>query len=139
MPLFNPLHGEGGAGGHGGENPGGNGGRRPAEVWNPIAKQLFNAIMWIILIIDAEPDTPIFDIREKVYRFKEREPFDSQVKAVNTIIGKNLGGKTLTEAIDELRVNNNVRDNMCRFDRLVDIINNYTDRDGNRVELEVNF
>lgn len=43
------------------------------------------------------------------------------------------------DAIDELRVNNNVRDNMCQFDRLVDIINNYTDRDGNRIELEVRF
>lgn len=95
--------------------------------------------MWIILIIDAEPDTPIFDIREKVYRFKDRESFHSQVKAVNTIIGKNLGGKKLTEAIDELRANNDVRDNMCQFDMLVDIINKYTDRAGNRVELEVNF
>ena len=61
------------------------------------------------------------------------------MKAVNTIIGKNIVGKTLTEAIDELRVNNNVKDNMCRFDDLVDIINNYTDRNGNRVELEANF
>lgn len=77
-----------------------------------------------------------FDV---TYKFKDREPFKSQVKAVNTIIGKNFGGKTLTEAIDELRVNNNVRDNMCRFDRLVDIINNYIDKDGNRVELQVNF
>lgn len=95
--------------------------------------------MWIILIIDAEPDTPIFDIREKVYRFKDREPFHSQVKAVNTIIGKSLGGKTLTQAIDEFRANNNVRDNMCQFDRLVEIINSYTDKDGNRVEFEVHF
>jgi len=139
LPLFNPLHGEGGAGGHGGGNPGGNGGRRPAEVWNPIAKQLFNAIMWIILIIDAKPDTPIFDIREKVYRFKEREPFDSQVKAVNTIIGKNLGGKTLTEAIDELRHDNDIRDGMCDFDKLIDIITHYVDKEGNAVEIEPKF
>ncbi len=61
------------------------------------------------------------------------------MKDANTIISKNIVGKTLTEAIDELRVNNNVRDNMCRFDDFVDIINNYTDRNGNRVELEVNF
>ena len=95
--------------------------------------------MWIILIIDAELDTPIFDIREKVYRFKDREPFHSQVKAVNTIIGKSLGGRTLTEAIDEIRAKNNVRDNMCQFDMLEDIIKNHTDREGNRVELEVHF
>ena len=37
LPLFNPLHGEGGVGGHGVVNIGGNGGRRTAEVWNPIA------------------------------------------------------------------------------------------------------
>lgn len=95
--------------------------------------------MWIFLIIDAKPNTPIFEIREKVYRFKDREPFASQVKAVNTIIGKNFEGKTLSEVIDELRANNNVRDNMCQFDKLADIINNYTDKDGNRVELEVYF
>lgn len=139
LSLFNPLYGKGGVGGHGGGNPGGNGGRTSTEVWNPIAQQLFNAIMWIILIIDAEPDTPIFSIREQVYRFKDREPFPSQVKAVNTIIGKNFGGRTLTETINQLRANNNIRDNMCQFDRLVDIVKNYTDRDGNRVKLEVNF
>ena len=113
--------------------------RRQEEVWNPVAKQLFNAIMWIFLIIDAKPNTPIFEIREKVCRFKDREPFASQVKAVNTIISKNFGGKSLSEAIDKLRANNNVRDNMCQFDKLVDIINNYTDRDGKRVRLKVYF
>ena len=139
LPLFNPLHGEGVAGGYGGGNIGNNGRRRQEEVWNPVAKQLFNAIMWIFLIIDAKPNTPIFEIREKVFRFKDREPFASQVKAVNTIISKNFGGKSLSEAIDKLRANNNVRDNMCQFDKLVDIINNYTDRDGKRVRLKVYF
>jgi len=138
LPLYNPLHGEGGVVGPGG-GPGGPGGRRPREVWNPIAEQLYNAIMWVIIIIDADPNTKIFEIREKVYRFKAREPFHSQVKGVNTIIGRNLGGKTLTDAIDELRVNNNVRDNMCQFDMLVEIINNYTDKDGNPVEIEPLF
>ena len=52
---------------------------------------------------------------------------------------KNFKGKTLSEAIDKLRANNNVRDNMCQFDKLVDIINNYTDRDGKRVRLKVYF
>lgn len=28
---------------------------------------------------------------------------------------------------------------MCNFDKLIDIINNYTDKNGNKVELEVNF
>lgn len=138
LPLFNPLHGNGKAGGHG-ENYGENERGILTELWNPTAYQLFNAIMWIILIIDAKPDTPIFDIKEKVNKYKDRQPFDSQVKAVNTIIGKNFAGKTLTEKIDELRSNNNIRDNICQFDRLIDIINNYTDKNGNRMELKVYF
>ena len=59
----------------------------------------------------------------------------TKVKAVNTIIDKNFDGKTLTEAINELRANNDVRDSMCQFDKLVSIINNYTDRDKKKVKL----
>lgn len=58
---------------------------------------------------------------------------------MNTIIGKNLGGKTLTERIDELRVDNDVKDNMCQFDKLIEVINNYTDKDGNYIEIEPLF
>lgn len=138
LPLFNPLHG---AGGNAGGNPrgGGAGGRREETVWNPVAQQLYNAIMWLIIIIDAKLDTPIFDIREKVYKFKNKAPFHSQVKAVNTIIGKNLVGKTLTEAIYELRADNDVREDMCQFDLLVEIIENYTDIDGNPINIQVMF
>lgn len=39
LPLYNPLHGEGGAGGPGGGH-GGAGGRRPRKIWNPITEQL---------------------------------------------------------------------------------------------------
>lgn len=137
LPLFNPLHGEGGEGGTG-RNPGG-GERNEQIIWNPVAMQLYNAIMWLIIIIDAKPDTPIFEIREKVYRFRDKEPFHSQVKAVNTIIRKNLTGRTLTRAIDELRVDNNLRDELCQFGLLNEIINNYTDRDGNHEEIEALF
>lgn len=58
---------------------------------------------------------------------------------MNTIIGKNFSGKTLTEAIEELKAQNNVREEMCCFDILVDIINNYKDKDGNHVELQSYF
>lgn len=140
LPLFNPLRGAGRtAGSHGREGQGGNGGRRPAEEWNPTARQLYNAIMWLIVIIDAKPDTPIFEIREKVYKYKYKEPFASQVKAVNTIISKNLGEKTITEVINGLKDKNDVRDSMCQFDLLVDIISHYTDKDGNPVYIEPRF
>lgn len=41
----------------------------------------------------------------------------------------------IIEAFDTLII----RDNMCQFDRLIDIINNYTDKNGNRMELKVYF
>ena len=69
-----------------------------------VIEQLYNAIMWVIVIIDAKPNTAIYEVKEKVWKFKSYEPFPSQVKAVNTIIGKNIVGKTLTEAIDELEM-----------------------------------
>lgn len=137
LPLFNPLHGEGGTEKKGGKTSGS--GESKEVKWNPVAKQLFNAIMWVIIIIDAKPDTPIFGIREKVWKFKSYEPFPSQVKAVNTIIGKNIVGKTLTEAIDELRHDNDIRDEMCQFGKLVDIITHYVDKEGNAVEIEPRF
>lgn len=71
--------------------------------------------------------------------FEDRKPFASQVKAVNTIIGKSFAGRTLTEVIKELRTNNSIRDNMCQFDRLIDIINHYTDKEGKRAKLEAYF
>lgn len=98
LPLFNPLHGETGAGKNGNTTSGNNGPK--ASEWNPVARQLYNAIMWVIVIIDAKPNTAIYEVKEKVWKYKNYEPFPSQVKAVNTIIGKNMVGKTLTEAID---------------------------------------
>lgn len=137
LPLFNPLHGEGGTGKKGSKTSGGN---ESKEVkWNPIAKQLYNAIMWVIVIIDAKPNTAIYEVKERVWKFKSYEPFPSQVKAVNTIIGKNIVGKTLTEAIDELRHDNDIRDGMCNFDKLIDIIGNYKDKEGKPVVIESKF
>ena len=137
LPLFNPLHGEGEIGKKGNKTSGGN---ESKEVkWNPVAKQLYNAIMWVIVIIDAKPNTAIYEVKEKVWKFKSYEPFPSQVKAVNTIIGKNIVGKTLTGAIDELRHDNDIRDEMCQFGKLVDIIMHYVDKEGNAVEIEPKF
>ena len=44
----------------------------------------------------------------------------------------------MTEAIDELRHDNDIRDGMCDFDKL-DIIGNYKDKEGNPVVIEAKF
>ena len=89
---------------------------------------------WVIIIIDAKAGTPIFKIQEKVYNFRNRVPFESQIKGVNTIIRKNMQGRTLMEEIDRLRGNNDIRNELCQFDMLVDMINNLTDESGNHIK-----
>ncbi len=137
LPLFNPLQKDGETRKKGSKTSGDN---KVKEVkWNSVAKQLYNAIMWVIVIIDAKPNTTIYKLKEEVWKYKYLEPYHSRVKAVNTIIKKNLGGKTLTEAIGELRQVNNIREEMCDFDQLIEIINNYTDKDGNSILIESKF
>lgn len=137
LPLFNPLHRDGVAGG----NPGGNeGGKRREElVWNPVAKQLYNAIMWLIIAWDAKPDTPLFEFRKDIVHYKKFKPFDWKVKRVNTAIQNGGRGRTLSEIINELRTGNDLREDLCRFDLLAEVISNMTDKEGNPLNLQVYF
>lgn len=131
LPLFNPLHGTVKGSTIGGKDTYPRKTEKmKTETWDPVAEQLYNAIMWIIIIINAKPNSPIFDIREKVFQYRYKRPFDSQIRGVNTIIQKNLQGETLTEVINKLRERNNVRDNMCEFDLLIEAIKEVTDKDG---------
>ena len=52
---------------------------------------------------------------------------------------KNIRGKTLSQAINELKKENDIREDMCKFDQLIEIINNYTDKEGNRIIIESHF
>lgn len=137
LPIFNPLVGDI-DGGHDRGPYGGDGGRR-AVVWNPLAKQLYNAIMWIILLINPRPNSTIFDLKEKVYQIRALEPFASKIKAVNTVIRKNLKGQTLTEAINQKRLDNNLRDDVCHFDLIQEKMENMTDSIGNRIHIKSYF
>lgn len=137
LPLFNPLHGDGG---NDGEHRGdGTGGRREQETWNPTAKQLYNAIMWLIIAWDAKPGTPLFEFRSDIVKYKRFEPFGWKVKRVNSAIQSGGKGRTLTEIIDGFRQNNDVRDDLCQFDLLIGIISNYIDQNGNPIHIQSYF
>lgn len=137
LPLFNPLHGDGG---NDGEHRGdGAGGMRAQETWNPTAKQLYNAIMWLIIAWDAKPGTPLFEFRSDIVKYKRFELFGWKVKRVNSTIQSGGKGRTLTEIIDGFRQNNDVRDDLCQFDLLIGIISNYTDQDGNPIHIQCYF
>ncbi|QNX31989.1 hypothetical protein IC790_10365 [Acinetobacter seifertii] len=131
LPIFNPLH-ERNEFSQNNEQI--NKSRGSAETnikWNPKAKQLYNAIMWLILIIDARPQTPIYNIRDKVLKFKYKEPFDSEVKSINTMIRNSFKNRTLTEKINQLKIENNIREELCEFDKLKTEI---SDNDGNPIQ-----
>lgn len=137
LPLFNPLHYAMEKEKKNQNTYDSNGNGDKILKWNGVAKQLYNAIMWVIIIIDAKPNTPIYEIKDKIYKY--HKPFPRQVKAVNTIIEKNIRGKTLSQAINELKKENDIREDMCKFDQLIEIINNYTDKEGNRIIIESHF
>ena len=138
LPLFNPLRGDGNGGNGGnGDNGGGNGG--PAEAWDPLAKQLYNAIMWIIILIDAAPNTVIYDLKEEVEEFRARSPYGKKIRAVNTIIRECFNKETLTSVINKQRLQNVLRDDLCQFNLIQDAFENMTDRNGNRIVVESFF
>ena len=139
LPIFNPLHIDRNAGGHGGVNPGLGGNANQGQNWNQTARQLYNAIMWLIIAWDAKPNTPLFEFRDDVVRYHNREPFDWKVKRVNTVIENGGRGRTLSEIINDFRNENNIRDDMCQFNLLNNIINNMVDQNGNPLNIQSFF
>ncbi|HEW2963973.1 TPA: hypothetical protein V0R73_002117, partial [Streptococcus pneumoniae] len=53
------------------------------EKWNETAKQLYNVIMWLIILWNAKPDTPLFNFKDEVIKYKTYEPFESSIKLVS--------------------------------------------------------
>ncbi len=93
LPIFNPIHNN--ISQHNGVNDRNNNNNDIISKWNPTSKQLYNAIMWIITIIDASPNSPIYNIKSEI----EENPnnFLPKIKGVNTIIHGVFKGVTLTE------------------------------------------
>ncbi|WP_050265205.1 hypothetical protein, partial [Streptococcus pneumoniae] len=104
------------------------------EKWNETAKQLYNAIMWLIILWNAKPDTPLFNFKYEVIKYKTYEPFESSIKRVNTTIKNGSKGKTLTEMINGYRADNDIRDEICNFNILKNKIRDMKDQQGNTME-----
>lgn len=102
--------------------------------WNATAKQLYNAIMWLIIAWDAKPDTPLFEFKNDIEKYKNLNPFDWKIKRVNTAIANGGKGKTLTEIVDSFRKNNVIKDDMCDFSLLNERMLKITDNNGNRIK-----
>ncbi|WP_238991256.1 hypothetical protein [Staphylococcus aureus] len=93
------------------------------KKWNPLALQLSEAINLLISYINIPIDGTLANIKLDVDTYYYSEPFKSKVKAVNTIIGKLVKDKTLTEMREELAKENNLRE--FDFSLLDEVIQSY--------------
>jgi hypothetical protein len=103
IPLFNPLSASGDGGGSSGS------GGTSSKKWDPLAKQLNNAINMLVVCWDIVPAGPLANIQAQLIQYSYSSPSTSKLKAVNTIIGYKKSGRTLQDMIENLRKENNVR------------------------------
>lgn len=102
--IFNPLIG----GGNGVHDGGGNG-TDTSVKWDPLAEELYNAIRWLICCWDITPYGKLLDIKKGLEDYSYSKPFPSKITYINNIIKKDKKERTLSQMINELRVNNNIR------------------------------
>ncbi|MBG9787125.1 hypothetical protein ABD74_05240 [Brevibacillus laterosporus] len=94
------------------------------DTWHPAAKQLFNAINLIVICWGQAPGGVLQKIKDEIERYYKREPLPRQIKAINTIISRDRGGRTLQQMLDDLRNKNNKMRNF-RFDLLNEALIKY--------------
>lgn len=131
LPLFNPLKGENVTSSSNGKS---SNNHKKIDDWDATAKQLYNAIMWLIIAWDAKPNTPLFEFKDDIMKYRRFEPFDWKIKRVNTVIKNGGKGKTLTEIINIFSKDNNIRNSICDFKLLSDKVENITDDNGNNLK-----
>lgn len=73
------------------------------EKWDPAAKQLYNAIMILIVAWNLKPG-PIYDYLEEAKTYKNYKPFLYRVERINKILHRNH--TTMTKVIQKLREKN---------------------------------
>lgn len=105
LPLFNPLRtlGGGGSASTGGTPQG------FQMKWDSTAKQLHDAIHLLIVCWSSPPGPALAAIKSKLEKFSSKPPFISQIKAINTILGKDVKGRSLTQMIGDIAKKNSIK------------------------------
>ena len=105
LPLFNPLIAQRGTG-----VTGNSGAPQSARItWNTSAKQLHDAIHLLVVCWSSPPGPALFDIKTKLENFSDKPPLTSQVKAINTIVGKDARKRTLSQMVSDLAKDNAIK------------------------------
>ena len=105
LPCFNPLEGVP----TGGQTRGSGNQHNNGDNWNATMKELYNALNLLIVYWDISPKGAMLELKLKIEQYKYAEPFDSIVKAVNTIISKDSNGYKMQEIIDVMREGNTIK------------------------------
>lgn len=84
--------------------------------WNEMAKQLYEAIMILIVDWDAKPDTPLVALKKEAEKYRYCDPNLKRIEKVNNIIAKDYRKRKLSEILDDLRKSDNIKD--YKFDLL---------------------
>lgn len=105
IKLFNPLTSESTSSNSGSSTRK----TKEAKKWDPLTKQLYNALNILIIFWDVAPYGAILDIKEKLNKYYYKEPFDSQIKAVNKILSKDASDRKLVDMIDILSSKNTMK------------------------------
>lgn len=105
LPLFNPLSTQNG------HSVAGSGAslQNINLKWGNAAEQLYNAINLVVICWSTPPGGPLLTIKQKIEQFRTKPPFPSQVKAINTIIGKDKANRKLSQMISDLEKNNDLK------------------------------
>ena len=105
LPLFNPLKVQSGRRG-----AGGGGAPHCSELrWDPVAKQLHDAIHLLVVCWSTPPGPALGAIKGKLEKFSSSQPFASQIRAINTIVGKDVKKRSLTLMLSDLAKNNSIK------------------------------
>lgn len=114
-PIFNMLHEfQEQHGGHGGGQQG-----STKMQWNPAAKQLYDAIMILIIAWNLKPG-PIYDYLDEAMKYHNCEPFAYRINRINKILKRR--GVTMQDIVESLR-NSNPDLRNYEFGLLSDILN----------------
>lgn len=115
LPLFNPLRAARNAQDAGNDRTQATGtetqdGRlkQPTEArkWDPVAKQLREAILLLIMAWDAVPGSLLFGLLEKTEKYYYLEPYAWKIRTFNSVLKSDAKKRNMDQLTASLRKNN---------------------------------
>lgn len=77
-----------------------------ARKWDPVAKQLWEAILLLIMDWDAVPGSTLFDLLAKTEKYYFLEPYAWKIRALNTVLKSDAKKRNMDQITDTMRRNN---------------------------------